>query len=322
MKIKSFLIISFLLVIIPIKIIYMYFFSPFEKKQGDVAGIENIYQTNNIINSLYVGEFRFTLFGYTSPFAEVTFSGQGIFDKTTADKNGYFEFKNRFSPFSPREACLMSKDQFGRISSPLCLPPFPVRYNVEIGPVIMPPTVSLNKNGYFIGDKAILTGQTVPNSDINLSIFVDKKFTDNFISSANPFFPKAVEAFSMPKLKFLSDKNGNFSISLPSSSSKKYRLFVQTGFKNSYSPNSLVLKLKIEPIWMIFVKYLLIIIKFIQSRLLEIIIISEIIALAVYFKKIFFHPYYLQNKNAIVLYEEKLPQLKENRLPQLINQNN
>ena len=125
--------------------------------------------------SLSIGEYQFTLFGYSSPKALVTIEGLGIYDQTYADNRGYFEFKNRFSPFSPREACLSARDQFGRNSAPSCLPPFPTNRNVTIGPVILPPTLSLDKPDYFIGDEVILSGQTIPNSEVDLSVFTKNK---------------------------------------------------------------------------------------------------------------------------------------------------
>jgi len=136
---KRFLV-SLLLIVIPLQLGFLYYKNPTEPS-GSVAGIKN--QSFGVVNTAFIGEHRFSLFGYTSPRALVTFEGMGIFDQTTADDSGYFQFDNRFSPTSSREACLSSKDQFGRLSSPACLPPFPVNYNVSIGPVIMPPTVSL-----------------------------------------------------------------------------------------------------------------------------------------------------------------------------------
>lgn len=314
---KSFLIIIFLLISIPINLFYLYLSSSLKENQGSVAGIENNY--NNVINSVSIGEYRFTLFGYTSPFAEVSFSGQGIADQTTADKNGYFEFKNRFSPFSPREACLSAKDQFGRISSPVCLPPFPVQYNVKIGPIIMPPTISVDKNNYFVGDEIILTGQTIPDEQVNLSVFTSKLKKGGSLTKIIPVI-KNVEAFSIPKITTKSDNKGNFSVSLPSSSAQAYRLFTQVGYKNNYSPHSLLLKIKVEPLWMIIIKFFGLIFNFIKPRILEIIIIGEIIALLIYFIKIILHPYYLKNKRSIVLYQSILPEIK----PQasLLNINN
>jgi len=166
------LLLTVLLTLLPLQLGFLYLKNP-PQSPGTVAGITA--QAADVENSVSIGEFRFSLFGYTSPLAQVTFEGLGIFDQTTADDKGYFQFNNRFSPFSSREACLSSKDQFGRLSSPLCLPPFPVNYNVSIGPVIMPPTVSLDKKDYFMGDEVVLSGQAVPNTDVKLSVFTKQQ---------------------------------------------------------------------------------------------------------------------------------------------------
>ena len=173
----KYLLLTLLLILVPLQLSLLY---TDKLPNGNVAGISNTSyfddkQSKNVNVSAFIGDHRFNLYGYTSPRAFVTFDGQGIFDTTTADDKGYFEFDNRFSPLSPREACLTSKDQFGRLSSPVCLPPFPIKYDVNIGPVIMPPTVSLNNppigSDYFIGDQVMLSGQAVPNTDVKLSVF-------------------------------------------------------------------------------------------------------------------------------------------------------
>ena len=237
--------------------------------------------------SAFIGDYRFTLYGYTSPKALVTFQGLGIFDQTYADETGYFEFKNRFSPFSPREACLTAQDQLGRLTNPVCLPPFPVNYNVIIGPVLMPPTLSLNKSDYWVGDEVILSGQSIPDSNISLSTFTEEKnsLISQIINKINP----QVYAFSLPKLETKTDKSGNFSIALPSSSAKKFRLFAQTHFQNENSPKSVKLTLKIFPWWMIIFKFFIFLWSLIKPRLLEIFILIELIFLLIYFLRSHFH---------------------------------
>jgi len=123
--------------------------------------------------SAFIGDARFTLFGYTSPFARVIIQGQGIYDETRSDETGYFIFENRFSPLSPREACLMSVDSQGRVTQPVCLPPFDVRKNVTIGPVILSPTLSVNSHEYVVDEYGVLSGETVPNSDVTLAFFAE-----------------------------------------------------------------------------------------------------------------------------------------------------
>ncbi|MEK7597782.1 MAG: hypothetical protein AAB441_04020 [Patescibacteria group bacterium] len=330
---KRFLL-TLLLVLLPLQLGFLYLKTP-SQSPGTVAGITN---------SVSIGEFKFSLDGYTSPNALVTFEGMGIFDTTTADDKGYFQFNNRFSPFSKREACLSSRDQFGRLSSPVCLPPFPVNYNISIGPVIMPPTVSLDKKDYFMGDQVMLSGQAVPSTDVKLSVFGDdgnKSEALNYKSqiltsvipaeagiqtkiSWIPFFKgmtslfgawnlkfrisdfalvKPVEASTFPLLDIKSDSKGNFSINLPSSSPEKFRLFAQTDFKKSISANSVKLSLEILPVWMIIVKFFLFLFSLIKPRLLEILIIAEIIYIVYVIKSHF------QTKE-IVIYHSNLPMRK------------
>jgi len=253
------------------------------KNQSNIAGAKTEIYTTNV--SMFIGEYRFTLFGYTSPKALVTFQGLGIFDQTYADENGYFEFKNRFSPFSPREACLTSQDQLGRLTNPVCLPPFPVNYNVSIGPVIMPPTISLDKNNYWIGDEVILSGQTIPNTNVRLKLFSEEKKISNLIQSwisFNNLLIKQAEAFTFPNVDIKSDEKGNFSIYLPSSSTKKFRLFAQTIFQNENSPKSLVLNFVILPWWTLIINFFIFIWSLIKPRLLEIIILTDLIILSIY----------------------------------------
>lgn len=242
----------------------------------------------------FIGEFRFSLFGYTSPKAMVTLDGLGIYDRTYADTTGYFEFHNRFSPQSPREACLTSQDQLGRITAPTCLPPFPTKYNTRIGPVLIPPTLSLDKENYWVDDEVKLTGQTTPNSKINLSMFTGQSVSTSFYQflSVSDLIPQ-VEAFSFAPLETTADNKGNFSISLPSSRPESFRLFAQTSYDNGQSPESIKLNIRILPFWMIIIQLLYLVWSIIKSRLLEIIIIGELVAITIFFIRRYLHPHVL-----------------------------
>ena len=294
MNFNKFLSISILFLIS----INFYQFLSVSNNYGQIAGKSTSSSTEVFLS---IGEYRFTLFGYTSPQALVTFLGMGIFDQTYADNNGYFIFKNRFSPFSPREACLTAQDQLGRLSSPLCLPPFPTNYNVEIGPVIMPPTISLDKNNYYVGDRVILSGQTVPNTQVNLSMFTQT--SPRIPLRDSPLFSliKQVEAYSLPKIEIKSDEKGNFSITLPSSSPQTFRLFVKTNYLENSSPESRKLTLKILPWWLIVIQSFLMLFEIIKSRLLEFVILLQIIGLIIYFLRRYLHP-----KTLAIVRREKL----------------
>ncbi|MCS7093154.1 MAG: hypothetical protein NZL96_01840 [Patescibacteria group bacterium] len=300
-----------LVFLLPFQIIFLYL--SLETEADKVAGI---YQQNfGVTNSAFIGDFFFNLFGYTSPFAEVSFLGQGIADKTVADEKGYFEFKNRFSPLSPREACLSAKDQFGRISAPVCLPSFPTQYNVTIGPVILPPTISFDKKNYFIGDKVILTGQTVPNSEINLSFFTDEKLSSFFSRKLNLNLIKDITAFSLPRITIVSDEKGNFSVTLPSSISETYRVFTQVIYQERHSPNSIVLSLRIEPVWVVIVKFLKFFWEIIKLRIIEFLVLIESILLILYFIKIFHD--LTDRQTSLVIYKERSIVLYQRNLPAL-----
>ncbi len=280
-------------------------FQPPKQPSGSTVLGQKTSSSDPITVSASIGQYRFTLFGYTSPTSLVSFQGLGIYDQTFSDKSGYFEFKNRFSPFSPREACLTSQDQFGRLTKPVCLPPFPTSYNVSIGPVIMPPTASLDPpagGDYFIGDEVILSGQTIPNTKVDLSMFTKNKAVKNPIM-AKSFFSlvKPVNAFTFPQLITKSDDQGNFSIALPSSNSKTFRLFTNVNYKNQASPKSISLSLKILPIWMIIIKMFLLLWSVIKSRLFEIIILGELVAIAYYLYRRYFHPYTISKNKAMVV---------------------
>lgn len=285
-----------------------------EKETPKVAGLKT--KTFEIQTSVFIGDHRFTLFGYTSPKAKVSFSGLGIFDETYADEQGFFIFKNRFSPLSPREACLTSQDVFGRLSPPVCLPPFPVNYNVEIGPVIMPPTISVDVGEYFVGDEAILSGQTIPNTKVDFSVFTEQSVSTDFykflsISGGNRnllSLIKKVEAFSFPQLQVRSDEKGNFSVSLPTNKPEKFRIFSQADFANSPSPKSLTLNISVLPWWMVIFKIFGLVFKVIKERWLEVSLLIEIVVLVVFIFNHFFHPHRLAKTRAIVL-REKFPLL-------------
>ena len=73
---KRFLI-SLILILIPLQLGFLYLKAPPESLES-VAGV-------SVSNTASIGEYRFNLYGYTSPLAVVTFEGMGIFDVTTAD---------------------------------------------------------------------------------------------------------------------------------------------------------------------------------------------------------------------------------------------
>lgn len=199
---------------------------------------------NNVNVSVGIGGNAFVLYGYTSPYAIVILEGSGIYEQTNSNKSGYFEFRNLLGPLVAQETCVMSIDTLGRISSPNCLPPFPISYSSSIGPVILSPSVSLDKGDYQVGEQAILTGKTIPDSEVTLSFFKDEKrslFEDvlkgatqrlptNIQRSIESIFSfkliRPVEAFTFPELNAHADSEGNYSMALPTNNQSFLRAFV------------------------------------------------------------------------------------------------
>ena len=300
-----------------------------EKKQ--ILGMSKSYSTGAVTVSASIGNFRFTLDGYSSPGALVTIQGMGIYDQTFANRDGYFQFSNSFSPFSPREACLTAQDQLGRLTSPVCLPPFSTNRNITIGPVILPPTVSLDKDVYYVGDEAILSGQSIPNSEINLSTFTKRESKRNgtpkqsrpsrdatgqalngakVSSRGFAFLPfpfasfsviPSVSAATIPQLTFKTDAKGNYSVALPSSSDEAMRLFTQTKYNEQPSAQSINLNIKIWPVWMMVINFFKLIFLLLKPRLLELIILVQLIGLIIYLLRRFLHPHVLARQRTLMI---------------------
>lgn len=287
-----------LVIAIPFQLIFLY--GKNIDNSGAIAGIQN-QQTIDVKVTATIGDSHLTLYGYTSPQALVTLEGMGILDHSYADNEGYFQFSTLFLSNSSREACLSSKDPLGRLSSPVCLPPFPAGNDVSVGPVIMPPTLSLNSQNYYMGDQVILSGQAIPNTEVSLSMFGNNNETSNFA------LIRPVEAFTFPELKVKSDEKGNFSITLPSSNPNRFRLFAQANFMKSVSTNSINLNFDIFPIWMVIVRYFLFFISLIYSRLLEIAILIEITYI-LYTIRVRLH------EKAIIVHQSNLPMVENNDL--------
>lgn len=194
-----------------------------------VAGIREI-TAPDVTVSAFIGQFRFTITGYTSPFATVTIEGQGIYAETVADANGLFTFSDQFSPLSPREACLTAIDTDGRISNPLCLPPFAVHKDVRIGPIILPPTVSLTQPAIAIDEYGGITGKGVPDSTVDIDLYPQNKADKVSLTTTT-------------------DQGGNYSLTVPTEHENTMHVYSQNTFLEFISDKSNTLTVNVAPIW-------------------------------------------------------------------------
>lgn len=194
-----------------------------------VAGIRQI-SAPDVTVGAFIGQFRFTITGYTSPFATVKIEGQGIYAETIADAHGWFSFEDQFSPLSPREACLTAIDTDGRVSSPLCLPPFSVQKNVVIGPIILPPTVSLTEPAIAVDEYGGITGKGVPYSTVDIDLYPQNKADKVSLSIGT-------------------DENGDYSLTVPTEHENTMRVYSQNTFLNFISDKSNTLTIIVAPLW-------------------------------------------------------------------------
>jgi hypothetical protein len=193
-----------------------------------VSALEN---SKSVKISASIGENEVTIFGYSSPNSRIELTGINIYSLTFSQENGYFEFKKNVLPKNPSELCFQSKDSNSRTSTLLCIPPPPAtNYHTDIGPIILPPTISLEQDKINPNSTVISSGQSVPNSPI--TIFFYK--VNNLAKS----FPKTALAYSLPPLKTNTDENGHYSLNLPTAYSSNYRLYTSVQYNDNYSPKS------------------------------------------------------------------------------------
>lgn len=138
-----------------------------------------------------------TLSGWTSPFAEVSLSFQGITRKTLADETGFFIFTAVPFPDIPEELCLISQDVNQLPSFPLCLAPPPRNQNIEIQDILLSPTLSLEESKISAGKTTKASGMTFPHSSVEVYLFVEQE--NSFWSKITKIFP----TIKLPKISIV-----------------------------------------------------------------------------------------------------------------------
>jgi len=206
--------------------------------------------------SATIGENRVTIYGYTSPQSRVELSNSSVFAVTYSDQEGYFLFDKTILPRTTSDLCLISFDNNSRQTTPTCFPSPPLtNYQTDIGPILLPPTISLEENDIDPNSTVVTSGQAIPNSEVSLSFYK----VDDSASS----FAKSAYAYSLPSVTATTDDSGNFSLTLPTAYSSDYRLYASAKFNNNYSPKSNTLVYILPSLFYLFlqqypfIKYLL-----------------------------------------------------------------
>lgn len=207
----------------PLILLFLFLLFPFQAQA--------IEQSNSVSVSASIGENEVSIFGYTSPNSKVELTGINIYSLDYSDDTGYFEFNSLVLPRNSSELCLQSKDDSSRSSSLICTPPPPsTNYHTDIGPIILPPTVSLEQDNIHPNTTVISSGQSIPKSTVTVYFY---KVNDSAQS-----FPKSALAYSLPKIETTTDEKGNYNINLPTAYSSDYRLYTSVTYNDNFSPKS------------------------------------------------------------------------------------
>lgn len=230
-------------------------------------------------------EERFSIYGSTSPNAIVNIQSP-IYGEAKANKNGVFDFKYLFLTLFHEDICIVAHDTEGRSTPPQCIPPPIAEANKRVGPVILPPSTSISAGSAYIGDTITLTGQTIPNAEVKLSLFTDDSKKNKPLS----LVPEAY-AYTIPQISLTSNGKGEYSITLPTASSQFIRMFTRALYEGNSTPKGLTLVLNIFPLWMLLFKFFATFFALLRTHLLELIILSQLYFILMYFVRRFFKPH-------------------------------
>lgn len=175
---------------------------------------------------------RVTIYGYTSPNSKTELSNSQIYSQTYSNDIGYFIFDKILLPKENlSDLCLTSTDNNSRLSTPVCFPPPPAtNYHTDIGPILLPPTITLSESQIDPNSTVTTSGQAIPNSQVSISFYK--------VNDSGQSFVKSAFAYSLPSVTATTDEFGNFSLNLPTAYSSDYRLYATAKFNDNYSPKS------------------------------------------------------------------------------------
>lgn len=229
------------------------------------------------------------LFGYGPTYAEIHLNGIGITDKTIADNKGYYEFTSVFLPLEKLdyrgkklvypEICIIAKDISGLTSQPTCIPPLPGGYSeYEIGPVLLSPTLNLEKPKGFENETIKASGTITPNTTVTVFLAKEERHVFELIQS--------VSAYYLPSYELKSDTFGKFEFNLPTDNPEKWKIFVASNYQGSNSPKSNTLNYRVLPWFYVIFQSILNLLSLLKPYLYWLLIIIEVILVLVLFSRL------------------------------------
>ncbi|MFZ3301205.1 MAG: hypothetical protein WA152_00650 [Microgenomates group bacterium] len=218
-----------------------------------------------------------TIYGYGPINSEVSLKGFGVSEKVVSDADGLFRFTEIYSlSYTYPELCIQAIDDKKRTTQPSCIPALPSNSLIplEVGPVLLSPTISISENKVKEGGIAVLSGKTTPNTKVN--IFISKRTT-----AANKLsLVKEANAYSLPIVDTKSNEKGEYELSLPTGESADFKMFASTkyGLDNSAKSNTLTFSVLTE-----LKTFLQELIAFIMQNKLIAFIIAEVVVFVLLF---------------------------------------
>lgn len=213
----------------------------------------------------------FTLFGYTSSNSYVQLEAPSASAKTISNSTGYFEFNQIILPTQAKELCFTSQDSANRSNPPTCIvtPDFKKNYQ-KVGPILLAPTLSLSSANPHPGETLIASGQTIPNRNITLNLYLQNSNAPSFPSSVLA----TVDQSQTLQIPVQSDSAGHFSLSLPTTKATGYKIIAQTIFDtNSLSPPSFPLYFSLPTILILLLQILPMLVLFLPLCLLFLVLL-------------------------------------------------
>ena len=179
------------------------------------------------------------LFGYTGAQNQVIAEGIRSYAQTFSDEEGYFIFQNIYIADQTQDLCIYAIDSQNRSTYPVCIPVSLT--NQQIGPVLLPPTISLKESKSLENQNFQTSGQTIPQSNVNIIL------SDGTLPGLS-FIPQAL-AIQTPKYTIKSDQKGNYYFNLPINNNGTYRLFSIAVSREGQTPKSQTLSFTLSPEW-------------------------------------------------------------------------
>lgn len=210
--------------------VLLFFFVP-KSVLADVVPQEKIIVRPNIIVSATIGIPKMTLWGYGPANAVLELNGIGVDQATNSDDSGYYSFDLVYLPNTDSfpELCVTAIDNQRRTTPPTCIPPITSGdFFFDVGPVILPPTISVGSPETNLDTDVSAQGKTIPNTkvDIKLARPDAKKGILGFQ------LVNHVMAFYIPNYSVTSDKNGDYSFNMPTATATTWRVFAIANYQN------------------------------------------------------------------------------------------